>query len=209
MSGFFKPESDKFYPLYQNPAQKLVEMTKLLEKMLYVDLEQKKRIAREIGALEDQANDDRDKITAEIATSFVTPFERDDMFSLAQAIERAIGLIDNAAELLIMIQFDDVEYLPSKVTRQMNLIRSSADAIYEAMLDLKHVTKLEKFWGIVRDNEHQADHFRRSMLTKLYTREEDPIRLFKVKEIIELLEEIIDGLLHIAHVVEIIALQEQ
>jgi len=209
MAGLFHSENNRFYRLYQDPVQKLVDSVNLLDQCLTVHHSDRGKFVHDISVLEHEANDDRKVAIDTINSAFITPFDRNDMLSLVNAIESSIGYVDKASELLLIIQFDDIEYLPKNVVKQMELMKESAIAIKDGIDNLKNITKLDPFWDIVKENEHLADGYRRKTLTKLYNLEKDPMRVFKIKEIIEAFEEIIDSFLHIVHVVEYIAFKEE
>jgi uncharacterized protein Yka (UPF0111/DUF47 family) len=200
-----KPKDEKFFELFSVPAEKIYTAAKILRTMSKSNMDENRRNAKQVGKLERGADDDRKHAMETIASTFVTPFDRDDLHELASEIEDCMDYIDDASELFLVINLQ--EY-PGRVEKMLKIIEQQAELLYNAMNDLNNLDTHSEYWTQTSIYENKADKLRRSMLTTLFEDEKDPIRLLKIKEITEALELIINKFEDIADVVENIALKE-
>jgi predicted phosphate transport protein (TIGR00153 family) len=205
--GFsLKPKSDKFFTLYINPAEKIMRAAKILRKMSFSSLDENRKLAKEIGKLERGADQDRRITMTSIMSTFVTPFDRDDLHELASNLEDCMDYIDDAAELMLVINLEDY---PGRIQKQLKIIEQAGELTMRGMKSLNDLGSLSFFWDDMRYLEHKGDKYRRSMMTTLFEDEKDPIMLLKLKEITEQLEMIINKFEMISDTVESIALKEK
>jgi predicted phosphate transport protein (TIGR00153 family) len=205
MKFSIKPKNSKFFDLYKNPTEKIFAAAKILRKMSYSTIEENRRHAKEIGKLERGADEDRKLTMKAIVATFITPFDREDLHELASEIEDCMDYIDDASELMLVMNIKDY---PGRVEKMLKIVEQQADLADHAMKHLDELTSLSNYWEETRYLEHKADKLRRSMMTTLFEDEKDPIRLLKLKEITEQLELIINQFESIADMLENIALRE-
>lgn len=204
--GFsLKPRDDKFFDHLVAPAEKIVQATEVLSQMVESDHETNRHQVRKIDQLESAADQDQIATFRAIQNSFITPYDRDDLFNIATELENCMDLVNEAAEVILTINLDSY---PSKVIKQLKYIRKSAEYTLDAMRNLKNINELREYWHEIKKLETKGDSIRRSVLTSLFTLEKDPIRLLKVKEIVEKLEDILNSMLLISRLTEAIAVNE-
>jgi uncharacterized protein Yka (UPF0111/DUF47 family) len=135
------------------------------------------------------------RIMRQLNTSFVTPFDREDIYRLAGALDDVIVLAD-------------VGKLPPLMSEQMELLRRSASETAEAMSRLQTLRDLEPYWIEVNRLENEADRVYRKLLSKLFSGDYDALTMVKLREVADGLEEAADALEHVANAVETIAVKE-
>jgi predicted phosphate transport protein (TIGR00153 family) len=145
------------------------------------------------------------RIMRQLNTSFVTPFDREDIYRLAGALDDVIDAIEGAADFIVLA---DVGKLPPLMSEQMELLRRSASETAEAMSRLQTLRDLEPYWIEVNRLENEADRVYRKLLSKLFSGDYDALTMVKLREVADGLEEAADALEHVANAVETIAVKE-
>ena len=145
------------------------------------------------------------RIMRQLNTSFVTPFDREDIYRLASALDDVIDAIEAAADFIVLA---DVGKLPPLMHEQIQLLQRSASETAEAMARLKTLRDLEPYWIEVNRLENEADRVYRKLLTKLFSGDYDALTMVKLREVADGLEEAADALEHVAHAVETIEVKE-
>ena len=145
------------------------------------------------------------RIMRQLNTSFVTPFDREDIYRLASALDDVVDAIEAAADFIVLA---DVGTLPPLMLDQIHLLQRSANETAEAMSRLKTLKHLEPYWIEVNRLENEADRIYRKLLSKLFSGDYDALTMAKLREVADGLEEAADALEHVAHAVETIAVKE-
>jgi predicted phosphate transport protein (TIGR00153 family) len=162
-------------------------------------------IAKELREKEHAGDAVTHRIMRQLNTSFVTPFDREDIYRLASALDDVVDAIEAAADFIVLA---DVGKLPPLMTEQIQLLQRSANETAEAMARLKTLRDLEPYWIEVNRLENEADRVYRKLLSKLFSGDYDALTMVKLREVADGLEEAADALEHVAHAVESIAVKE-
>ena len=114
--------------------------------------------------------------------TFVTPFDRDDIYDLASSLDDCMDFMEEAADLIVLYKLDA---LPARVSDQVQVLQRAAELTAEAMPRLRSMDSLSEYWVEVNRLENQADKIHRKLLAQLFDEVTDPIQLMKLKEIVE------------------------
>ena len=206
MAGFhITPTENSFFDLFADSAKNLVSGADLLGQMVNADADSRIDLAAQVSELEHQGDEATHAIVKKVNSSFITPFDRDDIYDLASALDDCMDFMDEASDLIVLYK---VDHLPKKVTKQISILQNMAKLTAQAMPGLKSMNHLSDFWVEINRLENQADRAHRALLADLFDSRTDPIYIMKVKEIIEALEAGADSFEHVAHIVETIAAKE-
>jgi predicted phosphate transport protein (TIGR00153 family) len=162
-------------------------------------------IAKELREREHAGDAVTHRIMRQLNTSFVTPFDREDIYRLASALDDVVDAVEAAADFIVLA---DVGKLPPLMTEQIQLLQRSANETAEAMGRLKTLRDLEPYWIEVNRLENEADRVYRKLLSKLFSGDYDALTMVKLREVADGLEDAADALEHVAHAVESIAVKE-
>ncbi|NUS54340.1 MAG: DUF47 domain-containing protein [Streptomycetaceae bacterium] len=199
------PRDTTFFDLFAAQAIHLVTGANLLGEMLGADRSSRKEIGKRIADAEHEADDATHSIMRRLNQTFVTPFDRDDIYTLASSLDDCMDFMEEAADLIVLYK---VEALPARVSDQVQVLQRAAELTAEAMPRLRSMDSLSEYWVEVNRLENQADKIHRKLLAQLFDEVTDPIELMKVKEIVEKLEDAADAFEKVANTVETIALKE-
>jgi len=199
------PRDTTFFDLFAAQAVHLVTGANLLGEMLGADRSTRKEIGKRIADAEHEADDATHSIMRRLNQTFVTPFDRDDIYMLASSLDDCMDFMEEAADLIVLYKVDE---LPARVSDQVQVLQRAAELTAEAMPRLRSMDSLSEYWVEVNRLENQADKIHRKLLAQLFDEVTDPIQLMKVKEIVEKLEDAADAFEKVANTVETIALKE-
>ncbi|WP_159810450.1 DUF47 domain-containing protein [Cellulomonas citrea] len=199
------PRDTTFFDLFAASAQHLVTGANLLAEMLGADRSGRKDIAKRMSDAEHAADDSTHEIMRRLNQTFVTPFDRDDIYNLASALDDCMDYMEEVADLVVLYR---IEALPPRVADQIQVLQRAAELTAEAMPRLRSMESLPEYWVEVNRLENQADKAHRKLLAQLFDDVKDPIELMKLKEIVEKLEDAADAFERVANTVETIAVKE-
>ena len=200
----FRPVDATFYDLFTQSARRLVEGAALLAEMLG-DGNDRKAIAERMREAEHQADETTHEIVRRANTTFVTPIDREDIYSLASGLDDVMDFMEEAVDLVLLYE---VEHLPSELAKQVEVIQRCAEVTAESMPRLQSMKNLEEYWIEINRLENAGDKSYRRILAKLFGGKYEAIEVLKLKDIVDSLEDAIDAFESVANIVEQIAVKE-
>ncbi|MDC5697287.1 DUF47 family protein [Intrasporangium calvum] len=201
------PQDSSFYSLFATSAGLLVEATRELTKLLEVAVPERPSIAERLRALETEADEATHELIKKVNSSFITPFDREDIHNLAAHLDDCMDHIEEAADLIVLYR---IGTLPEGMAEQFQILSRMAEVTAEAMPRLRSLQDLPSYWIEINRLENQADNLHRKMLADLFNNNssQDPIYIIKMKGVLDGFEEAADSFEKVAHTVEGIAVKE-
>ena len=200
----FRPVDGSFYDLFAASGHHLVAGAALLSESL-ADGVDRESIARRMRDAETAADATTHELVRRANSTFVTPFDREDIYALATELDDVMDLLEEAVD---MIALYDVKVLPSELTQQASVIQRCAELTAEAMPRLRAMRDLSEYWTEINRLERAGDKSYRRILAKLFGGDFKAMEVLKLKDISETLEKAIDGFESVANTVEQIAVKE-
>ena len=198
------PRDDRFFPMFVEAAQNLVSATELLGEFLHVTSNREK-LAVQLRDHEHAGDAVTHRVIHELNSTFVTPFDREDIYELITKLDDVMDSIEAAADFAVL---SELETLPVEMGRQVDLLQRAARCTVEAMGRLATMNDLASFWIEVNRLENEADQVYRGLLSRLFSGSYDALTVLKLKQVADDLEEAADAFEHVANVVETIAVKE-
>jgi predicted phosphate transport protein (TIGR00153 family) len=198
------PRDNAFYDMFTESGRIVAESVDVLAGLIDPNAN-REAIARSLRDREHAGDAVTHRIMRQLNTSFVTPFDREDIYRLASALDDVIDAVEGAADFIVLA---DVGKLPALMSEQITLLQSSASQTAEAMSRLKTLRDLEPYWIEVNRLENEADRVYRKLLSRLFSGDYDALTMVKLREVADDLEDAADALEHVAHAVETIAVKE-
>ena len=199
------PRETSFYDMFSASADNIVTGSKLLMELLGADTSARAEIAERMRAAEHAGDDATHAIFHQLNSSFITPFDREDIYNLASSLDDIMDFMEEAVDLVVLYQ---VEELPKGVEQQIEVLARAAELTAEAMPNLRTMDNLTEYWIEVNRLENQADQIHRKLLAMLFNGKYEAIEVLKLKQIVDVLEEAADAFEHVANTVETIAVKE-
>jgi predicted phosphate transport protein (TIGR00153 family) len=204
------PHERGFYPLFTRAAENIVRAADDLAALVAADPDGRAELARLVKEAENAGDAVTHEIMVKMNSTFVTPFDREDIYRLASSLDDVLDFLEEAADRIVLYRLGA---LPAGVTTQVDILRRAAAATVEAMPHLATMSELREYWIHVNSLEDEADAAYRALLGELLSPGDgmtpsDVLAVLKVKEVVETLEEAADAFETVANTVESIAVKE-
>ncbi len=200
------PQDTSFFSLFATSAGLLVEATRELTRLLELAPSEWGKVAERLRALEHEADEATHAVLKKVNSSFITPFDREDIHDLAANLDDCMDHIEETADLIVLYRIDQ---LPSAIAEQFEILSRMAEVTAGAMPRLQGLKDLPTYWIEINRLENQADKLHRKMLAELFNDStNDAVHVIKMKGIIDGFEEAADSFEKVAHTIEGIAVKE-
>jgi predicted phosphate transport protein (TIGR00153 family) len=200
------PQNREFFRLFDQASTNVVEIAAALVRLLDEFPAQDDGLLREIKDLEHEG----DRLTRQLVDllnrTFVTPFDRDDIYQLATAIDDVCDYVDEAAGNIA--GYGITEIRPA-ARQQGQVILRSAQKLDEAVACLEGFKDAGRQLHELRDLEDEGDRLNRDAISELFTTSSDPMLVIRWKDIHEQLEEAVDACENAADVLEAILVKNR
>jgi predicted phosphate transport protein (TIGR00153 family) len=201
-----KPQRSQFFELFSQAAENTVEITRLLNELLGAFPEDGRELISQIKEREHAG----DRLTTELIgllnRTFVTPFDRDDIFRLATSIDDICDLVDEAA---LNVELYDVRRIPERAREQADVIYRAAEQLCVGVARLEGFRDAGSELRQLRELEDEGDRLVRQAVAELFRSGQDAISIIRWKDIHEQLEEAIDAFQTAADVLEAILVKNR
>jgi predicted phosphate transport protein (TIGR00153 family) len=192
------PREEKFYDLFVNDARNVLAAARLLEEF-FRNYGERERIAGQLRNAEHLGDQLSHDIGHKLESTFVTPFDREDIHALISRLDDILDLIEEVADTCILYNID----APTEpVARQAELIVLQCEQIADALSHLRSFKGLERYWIEVHRLENEGDRIARQAIAELFKDGGDAVHIIKWKDVYSLLEEAIDACEDAANVIE-------
>jgi len=198
------PRDDRFFPMFVEAAQNIVSATELLGEFLHVSSNRDK-LAGQLRDHEHAGDAVTHRVIHELNSTFVTPFDREDIYQLITQLDDVMDAIEAAADFAVLVE---LETLPAEMGRQVDLLQRAARCTVAAMGRLATMDDLASFWIEINRLENEADQVYRGLLSRLFSGTYEALTVLKLKQVADDLEEAADAFEHVANVVQTIAVKE-
>jgi uncharacterized protein len=196
------PRTTEFYDLFARAGENAAAVARLA-KQRFAGIPDSAVRQTEIKALEHAGDDVTREIVQLLNTQYITPFDREDIYALAQALDDVVDHIDEASELLGVFK---IERPSAKADRQCDLLVAAAERLAQALADLKSLKGASQHISDVKQIEDEGDIVVREAIAELF--EQDDVKtIIKWKDIHEALEEAIDACEEVSNVIGNIVLK--
>ena len=200
-----RPVDVTFYDLFRESSDHIVVGAELLAEMLAADSTERAGIAKRMREAEHAADETMHGIVKRVNTTFVTPFDREDIYSLASGLDDVMDMMDEAVDLILLYE---VKSMPAELSNQVEVIQRCAELTAEAMPRLQSMGDLEDYWIEINRLENQGDKSYRRTLANLFSGDFKAIEVLKLKDIVTSLEGAIDAFEKVANIIEQIVVKE-
>jgi uncharacterized protein len=202
-----RPTEGVFYEYFTRAAQNLVRGTELLTELALPGADVQSVSERLI-----EVEHDSDTITHEIYnkinSTFVTPFDREDIYRLGSQLDDVMDHLEAVGSLIYLYGLTQLPALPREMHELVDVLDQQAKLTADAMPRLKSMKDLKDYWVECNRLENEGDRAYRMLLVRLFSGEYDALTVLKMKEVADELEAACDAFEHVANTVETIAVKE-
>ena len=201
----FKPVDNTFYTLLTESATRLVEGAAILAELLGESAD-REDIADRMRDAEHEADETTHEIAKRVNATFVTPFDREDIYALASGLDDVMDFMEEAVDLTMLYEVD--EAARSELADQVDVLQRCAELTAEAMPRLQSMKGLEEYWIEINRLENAGDKSYRRILAKLFSGQYEALEVLKLKDIVDSLEHAVDAFEKVANIIEQIHAKE-
>jgi hypothetical protein len=200
------PQKREFFDLYNQAAGNVVAIAEQLVELLdrFPDR------ADELGAKVKEFEHEGDRLTHELVDllnrTFVTPFDRDDMYRLAGALDDICDHVEEAADRIVGYGVTEIRL---QAREQAQTVQRSAGKLAEAVALLEGFQDSRAHLAELRELEDVADRILQDSVSSLFMARADPLEVIRWKDIHESLEEAMDACESAADVLEAIVVKNR
>lgn len=194
--GFFSPKDKSYLPYYKQLGELVVDSAKLLREMALSDVSSYENFSRQITQIEEAGDSVKSQISAWTRKTFVTPYDRDDMYRLASCVDDIIDNYYHVIDTIFMYKIDD---LPKKVAKQVEILESLSVHVFAIVSGLSDITVHLDDLEQINKRVNEFRKVKRSYMAKIFSEtKSNPIDLIKNKGLVDALDDLADAYSNVA-----------
>jgi len=195
----FLPREEQYFALFSRMTSYIYDASRVLVEMVNDREGNYEEHARRIKAIEHECDELTHTVSTRLNKSFITPFDREDIYLMSSALDDIVDLIDDSALTMVMYG----------VRESTVHARNLADVIQRMAVELHEIVKtLERPNGIaprlveLHRLENEGDDIYHKAIAELFQNATDPLIVIKWKDIYEKLESAVDRCEYVANIIE-------
>lgn len=200
---WFMPKEERFHELFARDTANLLQAARLFSEFAHIaDLEARRQKMPALKALEHQGDSITRQIFDALNSSFITPFDREDIRSIATDLDDILDYLEGVAQQLVNF---DLGEAPEGLQRFSDILVEMAteiDRVTELLWNLDNQRQIQERIVRLSDLENQADILYNTLIADLFKANgRDPLQILKWKEIYDGLEDACDQCKDYSHIV--------
>ena len=193
------PREDEYFAFFSQMTGKIQEAADLLVEMLHGDRANFEAYSKKIKDAEHACDELMHEISTKLSKSFITPFDREDIFTLAVALDDVCDYIDAGARAILMY---DIQEISDNAKHLAKVTQSLAIEIHSAVLILNKPGGINQHIVEIHRLENEADDVYFRAIGDLFHNSTDALKIIKLKELYEILENATDRCESVANIIE-------
>ncbi|WP_213454819.1 DUF47 domain-containing protein [Rhizomonospora bruguierae] len=207
MKFSFRPVEGAFFELFTRAAQNLVRGTELLTELALPGADVQ-AVSERLVEVEHDSDSITHEIFKKINSTFITPFDREDIYRLGSLLDDVMDHLEGVGSLVYLYGLTKLPALPREMHELVDVLDQQAKLTAEAMPRLRSLKDLSDYWVEINRLENDGDRAYRMLLVRLFSGEYDALTVLKMKEVADELEAACDAFEHVSNAVETIAVKE-
>jgi hypothetical protein len=206
MIKWLLPQGENFYLFFEKHMKLTLEASLELLALLSTGANIQKNVRR-IKELETEADLVTDQCTAALHRTFITPFQRDDIYRLINKMDDIIDYIEEIAGHILVYGLTQMTHeIHELATIFVSLIKKISGQL-NTLSDLKNIDVLKKSFAEIIFLDDRADDIHLRAVGKLFESFQDPCMIIKWKEIYNYLKKAIGRCKEVSNIIEGVILE--
>jgi uncharacterized protein len=198
------PRDDTFFVLFEKDVANLLTTARVFKELMTASMSKEERAQkiRQVEELEHKGDEITHQIYSELGSTFITPFDREDIHALASKMDDILDYIQGAASRIVLYR---VEQISTAQEQLAAMIYESVAELHKAvplLRDFHNVVKIKEALVRINSIENAADDLFERAIADLFDTCKDPILLIKTKELLVSLETATDQCEDASNVIE-------
>ena len=198
------PREDEYFLLFSQMTEKIQNASNTLVEMMQSESGTFESAGKRIKDIEHECDELTHTVTTKLNKSFITPFDREDIFALCVALDDVCDYIDAGARAILMY---DIKEISDHAKGLAKVIQGLAMEINSAVRMLSKPVEINQHIVEIHRLENEADDIYFRAIGELFLNQTDPIAVIKWKELYEILENATDHCERVANIIESIFLK--
>jgi len=192
------PRDTKFIDAFLEMANNLTDGAKLLLEIL-TNMQDVDSRVQKLKDIEHKGDGMTHNVITHLNQTFITPFDREDIYRLASSIDDVLDFVYAAGERLVLYK---IKGIYSAATELAAVVVRQSEQLCVAVSALEKHDRALQICVEINRLENEADRIANNAVAHLFDTEKDPINLIKLKELYEVLETASDKAEDAANVIE-------
>lgn len=197
------PKDTSFFEMFAAMSNNLIDAARALVD-LFADYHNVEAKIEDIRRIEHLGDEMTHSIMRKLNQTFITPFDREDIHTLASSLDDVVDFINAACARIVMYRITDP---PVEAGQLARLILAQCEELEKAVSHLQKSDDVLRHCVEINRLENEADQVSRVAIARLFDHETNPINLIKIKELLEFLETATDKAEDVADVLETVVLK--
>src|SRR6266566_2470412 len=199
--GFFNflPKEEQYFDLFAQMTLYISDASRTLEEMLTDKNADFEEYSQRIKGLEHACDELTHNIATRLNKSFITPFDREDIYLMSSALDDIVDLIDDAAKAIIIF---DVHEITDYARDFADVIVRMAEELKEIVATLQRPKNVTQRLVEIHRLENEGDDIYHAAIAELFHESHDALFVLKWKEVYEKLEAAVDRCENVANIIE-------
>jgi predicted phosphate transport protein (TIGR00153 family) len=198
------PKEEQYFGLFRQMTSHIYDAASKLAEMLAGNPDDFQKHLENIKAIEHECDELTHSISKKLNTSFITPFDREDIYMLSGALDDIVDLIDDAARAVVMYNVRET----TDFARQFgDVIQRMAVQLHEVVSTLERPAGISPRLVEIHRLENEGDDLYHEAIGDLFQGTPDPIRVIRWKDIYDKLEAAVDRCEQAANIIETVIIK--
>jgi predicted phosphate transport protein (TIGR00153 family) len=195
----FLPREEQYFDLFIQMTLYISSAARELKEMLADKNHDYAEYAQRIKGLEHACDELTHNVSTRLNKSFITPFDREDIYTMSTALDDIVDLIDDAARAIIIYDVHEITEYARSFADVIVRMAEQLQAIVATLQKPKNVT--QRLVEIHR-LENEGDDLYHAAIAALFHDAHDALTVLKWKEVYEKLEAAVDRCENVANIIE-------
>jgi uncharacterized protein len=200
----FLPKEEQYFSLFIQMTLYISDAARELKEMLADKNHDYSEYVRRIKGLEHACDELTHSISTKLNKSFITPFDREDIYMMSSALDDIVDLINEAARSIIDYDVKEIKHYARDFA---DVIVRMAEQLREIVSTLQKPKNITQRLVEIHRLENEGDDIYHAAIAQLFHEERDPITVLKWKEVYEKLEAAVDRCENVANIIESVVIK--
>jgi len=195
----FLPREEQYFSLFSQMTSYIYDASRALVEMVSDKDGEYEEHARRIKSIEHECDELTHTVSTRLNKSFITPFDREDIYLMSSALDDIVDLINDTARAMVMY---GVHESTPHARRFADVIQRMAVELHEIVKTLERPNGISPRLVELHRLENEGDDIYHTAIAELFHNEPDPLTVIKWKDIYEKLESAVDRCENVANIIE-------
>src|SRR4029453_10146272 len=193
------PKEEQYFDLFIQMTLYIGDAARELKQMLADERQNYSEYSQRIKRLEHACDELTHTISTKLNKSFITPFDREDIYLMSSALDDIVDLIDDAARAIIIFDVEEIRDYAHDFAGVIERMAEQLQAIVSTLQRPKNITpRLVEIHRL----ENEGDDIYHAAIAELFHDSHDALFVLKWKEVYEKLEAAVDRCENVANIIE-------